>query len=338
MPFGPERYELKAENEDGSPDTQAGSHPFQLTSTLDFNQKLEPRPQFPQVGGRQPAAPALVKDLRFELPPGLIGNPTPFAQCTDLEFGTLGPNDFNLCPPDTAVGVVSVTASEPAPGSKALFTLAVPLFNLTPAPGEPARFGFEALQVPVILDTSVRSGRDYGVNVSVSNTSEAVSLLSSRVTFWGVPGDPRHDQSRGWSCLDGESLEITALGTCPIGLGASQPPALLTLPTSCRGQLQTTMQANSWAGDTPPPRTIRLPGRHRTAARDGRLQPARLQPLDPGNARYAVCEHAKRACVRRARATGLSPGRYGARASGRQGHDGDTARRHAGEPRECRRT
>ena len=55
----------------------------------------------------------------------------------------------------------------------------------------------------IYLDTSVRTGEDYGVNVSVTHASNAVELLGSDVTIWGVPGDPRHDKSRGWQCLLG---------------------------------------------------------------------------------------------------------------------------------------
>ena len=65
----------------------------------------------------------------------------------------------------------------------------VPLFNLPPAVGEPARFGFYFDQSPVYLDTSVRTGEGYGVRVSVDNITQQVVFVSSRVTFWGVPGE-----------------------------------------------------------------------------------------------------------------------------------------------------
>ena len=80
-------------------------------------------------------------------------------------------------------------------------TQAVPIFNLVPDPGEPARFGFEIHNVPVVLTTKVRSGKDYGVEVSVHYATEAANVLNSQVIFWGVPGDPRHDSERGWACL-----------------------------------------------------------------------------------------------------------------------------------------
>ena len=66
-----------------------------------------------------------------------------------------------------------------------VFTEAVPVFNLVPAPGEPARFGLEDTKVPIILDTSVRTDGDYGVNVSIKNTTQVAQLLSSRVTLVG---------------------------------------------------------------------------------------------------------------------------------------------------------
>ncbi|HST33079.1 MAG TPA: hypothetical protein VLJ80_06110 [Solirubrobacteraceae bacterium] len=243
-PFGIRRYELHAENEDGSLQTHAGSHPFQFTSTLDFNQTLEANKHFEGVG-KLPTTPELLRDLEVSLPPGLVGNSTLFAQCTDLEFETLGSANINLCPAESAVGVASVSLKEP--NNQGFATIPVPIFNLTPAAGEPARFGFEALGVPVILDTAIRSGRDYGVVVKLQNISEAATVVSSRVTFWGVPGDQRHDASRGWSCLD-----WFAGGTCTSS-APLQPPAFLTLPTACQGPPTSTATIDSWGGNSLPP-------------------------------------------------------------------------------------
>ncbi len=77
-PFGVENYEVSAEEEGGAPDRKAGSHPYQLTTTLALNQSYNPD-----------EPPALVKDLNFKLPPGLIGNPTPFPQCPVSKFNVL---------------------------------------------------------------------------------------------------------------------------------------------------------------------------------------------------------------------------------------------------------
>jgi hypothetical protein len=224
--FGVEGYEAQTEDSDGSPDTQAGSHPFQVTTTVLFDRSAE-----------APFQPALPKDLHFKLPPGLIGNPTPFPQCTEAQFSQYLPNTGNECPTDTVVGVAMITIDEKERFGEV--TIPVPLFNLVPAQGEPARFGFEIFQTPVLLDTSVRTGGDYGVTVNVSNITQVTAFLDARVTFWGVPGDSRHDPSRGWACLFEEV-------SCPPQPAAPAPP-LLTLPTACAGPLQTTVEADSWA-------------------------------------------------------------------------------------------
>ena len=193
-PFGIEEdgYTLTPEEEDGQPDTQAGSHPFQLTTTLELNQTLEFLP--PPKGVLFPAAPALVRNLHFNLPPGLLGDVDASAQCPELQFGTIEPSGANQCQNNTAIGVARVTFNEPR--TFTFTTSAVPVFNLVPAPGEPARFGFVAFKQPVTLDTRVRTGDDantpgegdYGVEVSVSDTTELAEILGSEVTLWGVPG------------------------------------------------------------------------------------------------------------------------------------------------------
>jgi len=239
-PYGVENYEMTPETESGGVDTQAGSHPFQLTTTLDLNQTLVPG-----------EPPAQAKDLRFNLPPGLVGNPTVFPQCSEALFlkRPAEATNSNVCPGDTAVGVAAFTINLGHSGSVNSKTpIVVPLFNLTPAVGEPARFGFYFDQSPVYLDTSVRTGEGYGVRVSVDNITQQIVFLSSRVTFWGVPGEQAHDNARGWSCIDdGKVVEEAeeVIGPCPTG-AEPHPAPLLTLPTSCSGALETSGETDSW--------------------------------------------------------------------------------------------
>jgi hypothetical protein len=249
-PFGVEDYELTPENEGGSLDTQAGSHPFQLTTTIALNRGPETLPlaAFDANGRSGPAPLALTKDLHFNIPPGLVGNPTPFPQCTDHAFAEIVEQDKTSekgCPLDTVVGVARTTVFEP--NSLGFLGQPVPLFNLVPNTGEPARFGFLVHNVPVILDTSVRTGGDYGVVVSVNNITETVNFLSSTVTFWGVPGDPRHNQSRGYDCVNGVENKNALHETCVPPPTEAHPAPLLTLPTSCTGPLRTSVEADSWA-------------------------------------------------------------------------------------------
>jgi hypothetical protein len=249
--FGIEDYSLTPENVGGLLDTQAGSHPFQLTSVITINHEET-------LYGPQPVA--LPKDIVSELPVGLVGNPTPFNQCTDREFEERpereGLSGINGCPSQSAIGVATVTYRLPGP----FFLLeasTIPIFNMTPLGGEPARFAFEVTGVvPVFLDTSVRTGRDYGVTVSANNITQAANLLSVRLTFWGVPGDSSHDSDRGWACVEN-------VGQCPSSTNTNPPPFLI-MPSSCEQPYESTLTSDSWAAGTIPsyhasPVTYHLP-------------------------------------------------------------------------------
>jgi hypothetical protein len=238
LSFGIDDFELGLEEEGGAADAQAASHPFQLTTLVIANLKADETPV------------ALPKDLAVKLPPGLVGNPTPFPQCTLKQFLSFVPPEAdNLCPPQSAVGVSIVTLNEvnDPDHKRSVRTFTVPVFNLEPGSGEPARFGFSVVGTPVLLDPSVRTGSDYGITVSVHNISESVAFLKSEVTFWGVPGDPRHDSARGWGCIEAAREVPNPAFPCQ-PLEANQPPPLLSLPTFCSGEpLQSSIEADSWA-------------------------------------------------------------------------------------------
>jgi hypothetical protein len=245
--FGVEGFEMLPEEEGGTPAAQAGSHPFQLTTTIALDQNADtnplsaPHPKVEPVG--------LAKDINARLPVGLIGNPQAIPRCSLAQFLTYEESrkaGGDACPPQSAVGVASVLVNEPGTIGGAI-TLTQPIFNLEPAFGEPARFGFYVplARVPVLLDASLRSGNgeDYGITVSALNTTQEIGFLASTLTFWGTPGDQRHDNSRGWGCLQ-ESLGVEGFPCKP--LEQSKPPSFITMPTSCTGPLQSSVAVDSW--------------------------------------------------------------------------------------------
>lgn len=232
VPFGVEDFALEAEDDSGQAVTQAGAHPFQLTTTFAMNGTSE---------GRTP--PALLKDQRINLPPGLIGDPSVLAQCTEEQFASFSPQGTNQCPSDTAVGVATVTiALRNTPPT----TFSVPVFNLVPAQGEPLRLGFDPDDVPVTVDTSIRTGSDYGATITVNNISQLAAFLEGHITIWGVPEDASHDGERGWSCIGGGRDRTSTIPACT-PLAASEPLPFLSLPTSCTGPLQTSVEVDSWS-------------------------------------------------------------------------------------------
>jgi hypothetical protein len=245
-PFGVEKYSFTPEEEGGAPDARAGSHPFQLTTTIAFNQNAKEEPV------------ELPRNLQFNLPPGLLGNPTVIPQCPQVDFNTVLPGPKNLCKTNTVVGVAEVTVDEPLSFGSGPAAVQVPVFNLEPAPGEPARFGILPVKVPVVLDTAVRTGSDYGVVVTARDTSQTAGLVSSRVVFWGVPGDPRHNLSRGYACVGIHSVAPNTAAQCKAQQEAEaaaqkkekeegrEPKPFLSMPTSCGTPLSSPMRAQSW--------------------------------------------------------------------------------------------
>ncbi len=245
--FGVEALASVPQDEKFAEDRQAGSQPFQVINTFDLNQTTGQDPKGQYSEGIVPTSPALQKNVSFKLPPGLVGDVNAVPQCAGVDFGTEEIDDRDACPADTAIGVATVTFNEP---NKIGYDVSsIPVFNLVPSPGEPAQFGFEVTGVPIVLNTHIRTGEDYGVTVEVREASETVQILGGNVTLWGVPGDPRHNSARGWECLDGGP-------DCEPFAGPLKP--LLVLPSSCGKEelattgkegLTTTVEGEAWNGD-----------------------------------------------------------------------------------------
>ena len=265
VPFGIRHFSAQAEEEGGAPAVQAGGHPFQFTTTIQLNTgRLTANAK--RLNPARIEQPALPRNFRFPLPAGFIGNATSVQKCPMEVFFKELPEDG--CQPATAIGVASTTIIEPK--NLGLTRIAVPIFNLPPAQGEPARFGFSVQGVHVVIGTSVDPDNEYRIVAEVRNTTQIADLLSSTVVIWGSPGDPAHDTSRGWACNNARETEV---GPCerPDGLGED---AFLRQPVSCVTPLDFGFELEPW--NVPPGSTI-----ERASDSNGTLIGCDQIPFDP---------------------------------------------------------
>jgi hypothetical protein len=179
----PNEYGIKAASASTSTD-RGGAHP-------DFDISFELKTE-KEEGKRLPSTSA---EIGFELPPGLLANLKAVPKCTTaqlVETDTNDPTNATGCPQDSQAGITLVRLFNE--GGLNGFT--EPVFNMEPGYGEPARFGFIADRLPVIIDTELQPGREYGVRASVRGAASLIPLLSADTTLWGVPADESHDGQR----------------------------------------------------------------------------------------------------------------------------------------------
>ena len=257
--------EQLAKHEHGSPDAQAGSHPYALTTSFVMNESEQKFGKFIAAGGG-------LKDVQVALPPGFVGNPNAVPKCSYHDFLA------KVCPDDTAVGEATVSLGEPqgivSQKSHKLidntYIISDSVYNIE-SPGHiPAEFGIMVAKAhPVLIDASVRTGGDYGITVTSPNITQAVVPVSAKVTIWGVPGDPSHDHIRG-KCLGEASTYLAAVEagkphneeesareeeeeqgvehplspvSCPANI-TTLP--FLTNPTSCGAPREVKLSVDSW--------------------------------------------------------------------------------------------
>ena len=205
-------FSASALNADGSAATQAGAHPWELTTSFELATIPDARVPY-EIPSQS------LKDTVVELPPGAVGDPFAVPQCSQQAMNVPG----SACSPDTQVGIAELDVSWVL-GRQ---TLTVPIYNMVPPTGEPAQFAFLVIASIAHVDVKLRSDGDYGVTATVHNANSTTTIYGAKIHLWGVPADPSHDADRGGSS------------------GLPRKP-LLRNPTSCTGPLTTTIDANSW--------------------------------------------------------------------------------------------
>src|SRR3954447_17176041 len=151
--------EVRKSNTPGDLETRAGSTPFSGVTDFSFNSN-----------GLLPDGN--VKDIRVDLPPGLISNPQATPKCTEAQF----PN----CPSNTQLGTEELTI---APG----IPITANVYNMVPQPGQVSLFAFNTPVGRTDIVGGIRDKSDYGLFFTISNVPQAANLMRSVLTFWGNP-------------------------------------------------------------------------------------------------------------------------------------------------------
>ncbi len=214
--------------------TQAGAHP---DLSFSFEMKQDPQSNANEFGLKD--GYATPRTIRFELPPGLIGDPNALGvpqQCTVQEL--IASIEFDDgCPNGSQVGRSIIYAYT------LHVALAEPVYMMQPPGGDVvARLGTIAGVYPVFIDLRVRSESDYGLVAEISDAPVAARLVKVNTTTWGVPADPTHDTER---CSPAEAFS-GRLECSSFPPGSRQLP-FMTNPTRCGAPLEMSVAASSWS-------------------------------------------------------------------------------------------
>lgn len=216
---------------------QAGGHP---DVSISFELKQDPSTVLNAFGFREPYA--TTRNLSFELPPGLLGNPNAVPQCSALQFqAEAGLAAEGGCPAGSQIGVARLNLYELGGGNPFI----EPIFLLKPPGGESvARLGVVAGLYPVYLEAHLRSGGDYGVTASSEGTSGFVKLVRAESTLWGVPALSIHDSERATAK---QAYECLTEKVCSPGRSSGSAPApFMSNPTDCGEPLSVGLRADSY--------------------------------------------------------------------------------------------
>jgi hypothetical protein len=220
-----------------------GSHPYALSFTIGLN----PGGEFEdQPGAIFPDGD--LRDLRIEMPAGLIVNPAVIDRCNLAQFHVHRASPFEVsksgesCPDRSQVGTIELATSLEG-GQPRRFGL----FNLEPAPGIPAQLGVAPFGNPIVFNEDLRPNPDgtYALTLEAANVPQSLDFHGLSISLWGTPWAASHDTERG-NCLNESEPDFP---WCKASIGdPSQNASLayLTLPHKCSGPLAFAATADSW--------------------------------------------------------------------------------------------
>jgi hypothetical protein len=229
--FGVKSFSVSFLNKDGTPDTQAGSHPYKLVNSIVFNAhfaRVESNADSPYV--QEPDG--TVRDLALDFPPGMVGDPNATTRkCTLNELR----KEENICNLESLVGDWRVLYSEHI--YLGTYNFDEPIYNLVPPRGVAVQFGVHYELPDLFINNGLLTGGDYPIQATVINPPTSAPVLVSQVTVYGDPAEAQAERRQH---------QVEQETGNPFPLPSFTPKAFLTLPTGCHGPLRSTIKMDSY--------------------------------------------------------------------------------------------
>ncbi len=218
-PFGPSNFGFYISGVDGAPETQAGDHPYGLTTTIELDNA--------RVG---PALTSVqsVKDIVVNLPLGFVGSTLAAPECTLAQLSG------GSCPANTVVGHI-----ETEPEGVGATSIDSDIYNLVPERGVPAEFGYlDRISGSHVFYSHVVPTSSGYVLQTVSPDIPGIPLAHIVVTYYGDPAQ---------HAADVEAQRLERESGRHVEPEQTAAPPFFTLPTDCSGEpLTANVYIDSW--------------------------------------------------------------------------------------------
>jgi hypothetical protein len=192
----------------------------------------------------EPGVSEAARNVIFQAPEGIFGNPYAITHCTSSDFAT------DQCPSDSQAGLITVYSNYEGETHKLLGT--APLFNVEPLGEQTALLAFNVptLNIPINIPVVVRTSSDYGLTFTVQEISQSTPLAGADLTIWGFPAIDAHNGERFPKGSLGKPSNCPGLAdtSCIKGPTAAGIPArpLTDNPTTCAGPLVTKLTVQTY--------------------------------------------------------------------------------------------
>ncbi len=233
--FGVKNFEVQFLNKDGTADTQAGSHPYEMVTSFAFTMKAERQiatwdsPYITEPAGN-------VRDIIVDTPPGLYGDPNATQKkCTlvELEKEVSGPYGIEgLCPLGSVVGKLHIETH--GYGTK-WYTY----YNMVPPHGVAAQLG-AVTQIPMtFIDAGVQAGGQYPLQAKSLGISGLEPIFNVKTVLFGEAGEAAVVRAE-------EAVHEGTGGAAAVEEAIRERKPYLTLPTGCTGPLRSSISVDSY--------------------------------------------------------------------------------------------